>query len=96
MLRPAAPSTVSTPGRRDARKAVSTGKEVFLAAGCGTCHILAVAKTGGTYGPNLDVSRPSKDLVVERVTWGKGAMPSFKGRLSAEQIQAVAAFVAGR
>ena len=85
------PGPPSTPGKQ-----VTTGKEVFLGAGCGTCHVLAAAKTGGTYGPNLDASRPSKDLVVERVTWGKSAMPSFKGRLSAEQIQAVAGFVSGR
>ncbi len=74
----------------------TTGKESFLAAGCGTCHVLAAAKTGGTYGPNLDDARPARDLVVERVTWGKGLMPSFRGRLTDAQIQAVAEFVAGR
>ncbi|MDQ3875074.1 MAG: c-type cytochrome, partial [Actinomycetota bacterium] len=33
------------------------------------------------------------DLVVDRVTNGKGAMPSFKDQLSEKQIQDVAAYV---
>jgi hypothetical protein len=74
----------------------ATGKELFLASGCGTCHVFAAANTGGTYGPNLDAARPSRDLVIERVTWGKGLMPSFKGRLSNRQIEAVADFITKR
>lgn len=74
----------------------STGKEVFLASGCGTCHTFAAANTGGTYGPNLDTVKPSRALVIERVTWGKGLMPSFKGRLGDQQIQAVADFIGER
>ena len=74
----------------------ATGKEVFLASGCGTCHILAAANTGGTYGPNLDTAKPTQKLVIERVTWGKGLMPSYKGRLSEQQIKAIADFVSKR
>jgi cytochrome c6 len=33
------------------------------------------------------------ELVVERVTNGKGVMPSFKGQLNPKQIADVAAFV---
>jgi mono/diheme cytochrome c family protein len=69
------------------------GREIFL-ANCGTCHVLADAGTNGTVGPNLDQSRPSRDLAVDRVTNGMGAMPSFEGTLSPEQIQAVAEYVA--
>ena len=70
------------------------GKEVFLgSSGCGTCHTLADAGTSGTVGPNLDDSQPSADLVVDRVTNGQGAMPSFSSTLSEEQIQDVAAYV---
>ena len=32
--------------------------------------------------------------MVDRVTNGQGGMPSFRGRLSEEQIQAVAEYVA--
>lgn len=68
------------------------GKSIF-AATCGACHTLADAGTAGTVGPNLDQSKPAKALVVDRVTNGKGAMPSFKDSLDAAQIQAVAAYV---
>lgn len=69
------------------------GKQVFMDAGCGGCHTLADAGTNGQVGPNLDQAKPSFDLVVERVTNGKGAMPSFKGQLTDKQIQDVAAYV---
>jgi cbb3-type cytochrome c oxidase subunit III len=71
----------------------TSGKEIFSAAGCGSCHTLAAAGTNGTIGPNLDQAKPDHALVVDRVTNGKGVMPSFKGRLSDEQIQAVADYV---
>ena len=85
-----------TNGSTNRRPPPATGQEVFLAAGCGTCHALGAANTVGTYGPNLDTARPARDLVVERVTWGKGRMPSFKGRLTTQQINAVADFLADR
>jgi cbb3-type cytochrome c oxidase subunit III len=71
----------------------TSGQEIFAAAGCGSCHTLAAAGTNGTIGPNLDQAKPDHALVVDRVTNGKGVMPSFSGRLSAEQIQAVADYV---
>jgi mono/diheme cytochrome c family protein len=70
------------------------GKEVFLgSAGCGTCHTLADAGTSGTVGPNLDDSKPSVDLAVDRVTNGAGAMPPFADSLSEQQIRDVATYV---
>jgi mono/diheme cytochrome c family protein len=68
------------------------GKSIF-AANCGSCHTLADAGTSGAVGPNLDAAKPSKDLVVDRVTNGKGAMPSFSDSLDDAQIQAVADYV---
>jgi cytochrome c6 len=69
------------------------GREIFL-ANCGSCHTLADAGTSGTVGPNLDEAQPSRELAVDRVTNGKGAMPSFRDTLSPEQIRAVAEYVA--
>jgi len=69
------------------------GKAIFASAGCANCHTLQAAGSHGTIGPNLDERRPSMDKVVERVTEGKGVMPSFKGQLTDSQIQSVAAFV---
>ena len=69
------------------------GAAVFAEAGCGSCHTLAAAGASGTIGPNLDESQPSKELAVERITEGMGAMPSFADQLSPEQIDAVAEYV---
>ena len=69
------------------------GKQIFLTAGCTGCHTLRDAGSHGTVGPNLDQVTPPKSLVIDRVTNGKGAMPSFKGRLTAQQIDAVATYV---
>jgi cytochrome c6 len=72
----------------------AAGKEVFLGpSNCGSCHTLADAGTGGTIGPNLDESQPPLELVVDRVTNGQGAMPSFSGSLSEQEIDDVAAYV---
>ena len=71
----------------------AAGKEVFASAGCAACHTLADASASGTVGPDLDTSKPTAELVVERVTNGQGAMPSFKDQLTEEQIAEVAAYV---
>ena len=72
---------------------VAQGKDVFAKYGCASCHTLKDAGATGTVGPNLDQAKPPKDLVVERVTNGKPPMPSFKGQLSDQEIQAVAEYV---
>jgi mono/diheme cytochrome c family protein len=73
-------------------EAPTDGKGIF-ASSCGSCHTLADAGTTGTVGPNLDDSKPPKSLVVDRVTNGQGAMPSFKDSLDEAQIEAVADYV---
>jgi uncharacterized membrane protein len=72
---------------------LARGEAVFAAAGCGACHTLAAANAAGDVGPNLDAAAPSRALVVERVTNGQGAMPSFAGQLSETEIADVAAYV---
>ena len=73
----------------------AAGKEVFASAGCGGCHTFSAAGSSGSVGPNLDDASPSYDHVVTQVTEGGGAMPSFKDKLTEQQIQDVAAFVSG-
>lgn len=75
--------------------AVVAGKEVFASAeaGCGSCHTLADAGAEGSVGPNLDDRPPTAELVVDRVTNGKGVMPAFEGKLTEEQIADLAAYV---
>jgi mono/diheme cytochrome c family protein len=87
-----APATTTT-GGGGGGDLVAQGKQVFESAGCTSCHTLKDAGSTGTVGPNLDQAKPPKSLVVDRVTNGKGAMPSFKSQLSAAQIDAVATYV---
>jgi cbb3-type cytochrome c oxidase subunit III len=86
IIDPANPPKPTQPGSTD-------GKTVFATAGCTGCHTLKAAGSTGTVGPNLDEAKPSKELVIDRVTNGQGGMPSFKGQLSEAQIQAVADYV---
>jgi len=69
------------------------GKAIFASAGCAGCHTLAAAGAGGAVGPNLDQAKPALALVLDRLRTGKGAMPSFSGQLSPQQIRDVAAYV---
>jgi cytochrome c6 len=72
------------------------GKQVF-AANCASCHmggknLVNAAKTLSQadlekYGMN------SLDAIVTQVTKGKAAMPAFLGRLNADDIEDVAAYV---
>jgi mono/diheme cytochrome c family protein len=70
------------------------GKAVFASAGCGGCHTLEEAGSSGSVGPKLDGQKLSFDRVKEQVENGGGAMPAFKGQLTDQQINDVAAFVA--
>ena len=86
-------TTTTTTGGGGGSALVAQGKQVFETAGCTSCHTLKVANATGTVGPNLDEAKPSRDKVVERVSNGKGVMPSFKGQLTPQQIAAVGAYV---
>jgi mono/diheme cytochrome c family protein len=69
------------------------GSAVFASGGCGGCHTLAAAHATGTVGPNLDQLKPNYRAVTAQVTNGGSAMPSFKSKLSSQQIADVAAYV---
>jgi len=81
---PSAPASSAT---------VGAGKRVFLTAGCVSCHTLSDAGAEGHIGPDLDAAKPSRALVINRVTNGQGAMPSFANKLSKQQIEQVADYV---
>jgi cbb3-type cytochrome c oxidase subunit III len=68
------------------------GKKIFSAE-CSSCHTLKAAGATGTVGPNLDQLKPSQAIAQHQVEVGGGVMPAFKGKLSDEQISAVAQFV---
>ena len=71
----------------------ANGDKVFASAGCGGCHTLEAAGSSGNVGPNLDDAKPDLAVVVDRVTNGKGVMPSFGGQLSEQEIADVAQYV---
>ena len=83
--------TTTTQGGGGAAK--PNGKAIFASAGCGSCHTLKAAGTGGNVGPNLDSLKPSEPTVEKQVTNGGGVMPAFKDTLSEKQIQDVSAYV---
>lgn len=73
------------------------GKKVFTQLAqppCALCHALEAAGASGTIGPSLDELKPDKARVLDTVRKGIGPMPPYEGKLSPEQIQAVAEFVA--
>jgi mono/diheme cytochrome c family protein len=63
---------------------------------CGSCHTLAEAGITGNVGPNLDNAQPDFARAVDRLTNGKGGMPSFKKNngWTDVQIQCIAGFIA--
>jgi cytochrome c6 len=71
----------------------TNGKTIFTTS-CGSCHTLAAAGTNGKIGPNLDQLKPALARVKRQVTNGGAVMPAFKGRLTPQQIDAVAQYVA--
>lgn len=82
-------------GAEDAR--LELGRRVFseqAQPACSLCHSLREAGASGAIGPDLDQLKPSAERVSAAVRSGVGLMPSFAESLSAEQIEAVAHYVA--
>jgi mono/diheme cytochrome c family protein len=71
----------------------AAGAEVFTANACGSCHTLAAAGASGNVGPNLDETKPSYELAVERITLGQGGMPAFGDKLEPQQIADVSQYI---
>jgi mono/diheme cytochrome c family protein len=71
------------------------GREMF-AANCSVCHTLSASNAVGRVGPNLDVLRPPKALVLDAIKKGRargvGQMPA--DLLSGQDAQDVADYVA--
>ncbi len=71
----------------------AAGKVVFVTTGCGACHTLKAGGGTGTIGPNLDAAPLTKSLITSRVMNGKGAMPSYAGQLTTQQIDDLTTFL---
>ncbi|MEA2361732.1 MAG: hypothetical protein QOD71_877 [Thermoleophilaceae bacterium] len=89
----------------------TTGEQIFTAAGCAGCHKLSKAGATGTIGPSLDDLASSGDIkgspadyvrqsllepdAVVTKGFQPGVMPSFKGKLTDKQIQALVQYLLG-
>jgi mono/diheme cytochrome c family protein len=72
-------------------------QRAFFKQNCAACHTLAdVGATGTSAGgeADLDAIRPNISSVVNYMKRGLGKMPTYKGRLSPREIEAVATYVA--
>ena len=76
--------------------AIASGRQLFRTVGCSTCHTLRDAGATGAVGPNLDAAKPSRALVLNRVTNGQGVMPAFGDKLADAQIAQLADYVSAR
>jgi mono/diheme cytochrome c family protein len=84
------------------------GALVWVSAGCGSCHAFARAGSSGARGgsaPDLDrwlvtdahrLGVPVEELVLRRVYWGGRGMPAYGTSLTAQQLDDLVSFVAGR
>ena len=82
------------------------GKPLFVST-CGVCHTLKAAGTVGSVGPNLDKVAPLTEPVIIKAITNGGAtvmtkaaaakyttqMVPYKGALTTEQINNIAAYV---
>lgn len=88
---------LSVTGHAVADSLAQQGRAVFTQEAqpsCTVCHTLSDAGSAGTIGPNLDELKPSEERVRQAVTGGVGIMPAFGESLTADQIAAVAHYVA--
>jgi mono/diheme cytochrome c family protein len=89
----------------------TTGEQIFTAAGCAGCHQLTKAGANGTIGPSLDDLASSADIegnpeeyvreslldpdAVVAQGFNAGVMPSFDGKLTDKQVQALVQYLLG-
>jgi cytochrome c6 len=75
---------------------VALGAKVF-SSNCAACHMnggnVVLASKTLKAETLKQFGMDSADAIINQVKNGKNAMPSFKGRLTDEQIEAVAAYV---
>lgn len=85
----------STPAAPAGDVVLVEGQKVY-SQNCAGCH---GAAGGGAYGPKLagvvTVKYPNIDDQIALITNGKGAMPSFSKKLTADQITAVTRYTRG-
>lgn len=64
------------------------------APACALCHTLKEAEAQGEVGPSLDELKPDAARVAKALRNGIGQMPSYRGKLTEQQIETLARYVA--
>jgi cytochrome c6 len=75
---------------------MALGKTLFTVGAvppCALCHTLKDAGTTGAIGPVFDDLQPGPDRVTAALKSGIGAMPSYRGSLSDDEMRALARYV---
>ena len=83
-------------GADDDAALMALGKTLFTVGAvppCALCHTLKDAGATGAIGPAFDDLQPGPDQVIAALRSGIGAMPSYRGNLSDEQMRALARYV---
>jgi len=83
-------------GADDDAAMMALGKTLFTVGAvppCALCHTLKDAGATGAIGPAFDDLQPGPDQVIAALRSGIGAMPSYRGNLSDEQMRALARYV---
>lgn len=73
---------------------IAASRALFGQYGCSACHVFADAGGSGHIGPALDGnSGLSVDYVEQIVSNGQGAMPSFGGMVSEEELHTLSRYI---
>ena len=80
-------ATQPAPVNREAARAL------FDTYSCSACHTLTDAGAFGVIGPSLDDPSLTREAIINRVTNGQGAMPSFAGQISDDEIALLADYI---
>ncbi len=93
------------PGAAPPKVPGGPGAQVFASKGCGGCHTLAAAESGGTVGPNLDEVLPGMSMAMIKTSVvdpnaeiAKGFPPNlmpadYKTMLSPTELEDLVAFL---
>lgn len=73
---------------------VEQGRTLFNDWSCSACHTLADAGATGQIGPAFDGNANlDYNYTMDRITNGQGAMPSFGGQISDEEIDVLTKYI---
>lgn len=72
-------------------------RTLFSQYGCGSCHAFADANGFGHIGPSLDGNAAlSVEYVNQIIANGQGAMPSFGGMVSEEELETLSRYIVAK